>query len=580
MASAKSSGGATMTRQEDGSYLVSGKRAQHDVYTFTASPATALRGVTAIKLEALSHSSLVKGGPGRADNGNFALSDFAATVSRDAKGSDAIQLKLQNPKATFEQKNLPVAATIDPDGTSAWAIDPQFGKDHAALWELETPLDVEPSATLTFTLKFQNNTGHGIGRPRLSVTTAAVPATLEGEQGGAVAIEVGAILDKAVEERSAAEQSKLLAFYRTIDPEWKKLNAAVQDDLKRAPESKKFKALVCSEGVAPLRLHTALPDIPDFYPKSYFLKRGDVNQKDGEATSGPLTILTRAPDAEGRWRVTPPTGSKLSFRRTALANWLTDVDAGAGNLLARVIVNRLWQHHMGRGLVATPNDFGAQGAKPSHPELLDFLALQLTSHNWQLKTLHKLIMTSSVYQQSTAWDTERAAIDPDDVLLWRRPVLRLEGEAIRDSMLAVSGQLDPTMFGPGTLDESMRRRSIYFFVKRSKLIPMMMLFDWPDALQGLGQRSSTTVAPQALALMNHPQVQAYAAAFAMRLLPEAKKSLESGIRQAYTTALSRPPDSTEMSESLDYLRGQHDLEPALATFCQTLFALNEFIYVE
>src|SRR5258706_798008 len=147
-------------------------------------------------------------------------------------------------------------------------------------------------------------------------------------------------------------------------------------------------------------------------------------------------------------------------------------------------------------------------------------------------------------------------------------------------MLAVSGQLDATMFGPGTLDESMRRRSIYFFVKRSKLVPMMMLFDWPDALQGLGQRSSTTVAPQALALMNHPQVQAYATAFAKRLLPEAKRSLERAVRQAYITALSRPPDSTEMSESLDYLRGQHDLEPALATFCQTLFALNEFIYVE
>src|SRR5258706_3971591 len=147
-------------------------------------------------------------------------------------------------------------------------------------------------------------------------------------------------------------------------------------------------------------------------------------------------------------------------------------------------------------------------------------------------------------------------------------------------MLAVSGQLDPTMFGPGTLDESMRCRSIYFFVKRSKLVPMMMLFDWPDALQGLGQRSSTTVAPQALALMNHPQVQAYAAAFAKRLMPEAKKSLEGAIRQAYATALSRPPDSTEMAHSLEYLRVRSDLEPALPTFCQTLFALNEFIYVE
>jgi hypothetical protein len=136
------------------------------------------------------------------------------------------------------------------------------------------------------------------------------------------------------------------------------------------------------------------------------------------------------------------------------------------------------------------------------------------------------------------------------------------------------------MYGPGTLDESMQRRSIYFFVKRSKLIPMMMLFDWPDSLQGLGQRSSTTVAPQALALLNHPQVQAYAAAFAKRLLPAAKESLEVAVKQAYATALCRPPDAVELADALEYLRGSGELEPALASFCQALFALNEFIYVE
>lgn len=584
MASAKSSGGATMTKQEDGSYLVSGKRPQHDVYTFAATASTAIRGITAIKLEALSHESLVHGGPGRADNGNFALSDFAVTVTpadgKVAAAAAAAAMKLQHPQATFEQKNLPVAATIDQDGTSAWAIDPQFGKDHAAAWELETPLDLDAGDTLTFTLKFQNNTGHGIGRTRLSVTTAALPVTLDGEQGGAVALEVNAILDKAAADRTDAEKGKLLAYYRSIDARWKKLNAAVQEDMKHAPQSKKFKALVCSEGVPPLRLHTSTPDVPDFYPKTYVLKRGDLNQKDGEAVAGPLTILTRAAEAEKRWQVTPPANSKLSFRRTALANWLTDVDAGAGNLLARVIVNRLWQHHMGRGIVATPNDFGAQGARSTHPELLDYLAVQLVKNGWQLKTIHKLIMMSAAYQQSTAWDEARAAVDRENTLLWRRPVMRLEGEAIRDSMLFVSGQLDPAMYGPGTLDESMRRRSIYFFVKRSKLIPMMMLFDWPDSLQGLGQRSSTTVAPQALALMNHPQVQAYAAAFAKRLLPAAKESLKAAVRHAYATALSRPPDAVELADALEYLRGAGELEPALTSFCQTLFALNEFIYVE
>jgi hypothetical protein len=235
---------------------------------------------------------------------------------------------------------------------------------------------------------------------------------------------------------------------------------------------------------------------------------------------------------------------------------------------------------MGRGIVSTPNDFGAQGAKPTHPELLDYLASRLVADRWQLKTIHKLIMTSSVYLQSTDYDESRASVDREDALCWRRPVTRLEGEAVRDSMLFVSGQLDPTMYGPGTLDESMRRRSIYFFVKRSKLIPMMMLFDWPDALQGLGQRSSTTVAPQALALMNHPQIQAYAQAFARRLLPAAKDSLDNAIDRAYLTALARHPDPTELGDAREYLRSSGELEPALTSFCQTLFALNEFIYVE
>jgi mono/diheme cytochrome c family protein len=579
MASAKSGGGATLTRQTDGSYLASGKRPEWDTYTFTTAP-MALRGITAVKLEALSHPSLAKGGPGRADNGNFALSDFVVTA-KPTSGGAAVPVKLRNPRATFEQKGLPVAATIDQDGTSAWAVDPQFGKDHAATWEFESPLDLGGDVTLTFTLKFNNNVRHGVGRPRIAVTTAALPVTFDGEQGGAVVLDVNRILDKPADARTEADRAKLLAYYRSTDPEWRRLDAVVQDDLKRMPQPKRFKALVCSEGVTPLRLHTALPDIPDFYTKTYFLKRGDVNQKDGEAPAGVLSVLARGTDAEQRWQATPPPpGSKLSYRRTALANWITDVNGGAGGLLARVIANRLWQHHMGRGIVATPNDFGAQGARPTHPQLLDFLARELVAGGWRLKPLHRLIMTSATYMQSSAWDQERAAVDQDNALWWRRPVTRLEGEAIRDSMLAVSGLLDPTMYGPGTLDESMRRRSIYFFVKRSKLIPMMTLFDWPDALGGLGQRSSTTVAPQALAMMNHPQVRAYAAAFAKRLMPEAKRSVDDAVRAAYRTALARDPDSEELDDAVAFVRTQPDLESGLTSFCQAVFGLNEFIYVE
>jgi hypothetical protein len=341
--------------------------------------------------------------------------------------------------------------------------------------------------------------------------------------------------------------------------------------------------MICSEGIPAVRCHT---QGPDYYDKTYFCKRGDVNQKEGEATQGFLTVLE---NSAGPWTThsIQALSPQCSFRRTALANWLTDTRTGAGQLLARVIVNRLWQHHFGHGLVATPNDFGAQGERPTHPELLDFLASELIRHDWHLKPIHKLIMTSGVYMQDNAYDDQRNSIDPDDRLLWRRPLVRLEAEAIRDSMLSVSGLLDPTMYGPGTLDESMHRRSIYFFVKRSKIIPLMLLFDAPNSLSGMGARATTTVAPQALAMMNNPQVQAYAKGLAARVKAP---SLDESIRMIYRLALSRDPSQQEAIDAASFLRDQSQQyrsagtkdadKAALVDFCQAILSLNEFVYVE
>jgi hypothetical protein len=341
--------------------------------------------------------------------------------------------------------------------------------------------------------------------------------------------------------------------------------------------------MICSEGIPAVRCHT---QGPDYYDKTYFCKRGDVNQKEGEATQGFLTVLE---NGGGAWtaHASQALSAQCSFRRTALANWMTDTRSGAGQLLARVIVNRLWQHHFGRGLVATPNDFGAQGERPTHAELLDFLASELIRHDWHLKPIHKLIMTSSVYMQENGYDDHRNAVDPDDRLLWRRPLVRLEAEAIRDSMLSVSGLLDSTMYGPGTLDESMRRRSIYFFVKRSKIIPLMLLFDAPNSLSGMGARATTTVAPQALAMMNNPQVQVYARGLAARVKAA---SADESIRMTYRLALCREPSEREADDGASFLReqsqqyraaGSNDADlAALVDFCQAILSLNEFVYVE
>jgi hypothetical protein len=202
-----------------------------------------------------------------------------------------------------------------------------------------------------------------------------------------------------------------------------------------------------------------------------------------------------------------------------------------------------------------------------------------------LKRLHKLMLLSAVYLQASRFDEARATIDRENLYHWRRSPRRLEAEPIRDAMLAIAGQLDTTMYGPGTLDPGMKRRSVYFFIKRSQLIPMMMLFDWPEHLVSIGQRASTTVAPQALAFMNGPQTRQYAEGFAQRVQGQPE---EAAIRQAYLIAFARPPSARESELSRAFLNRQaaayqqngKSKSLALVDFCQALFSMNEFVYLD
>jgi hypothetical protein len=401
-----------------------------------------------------------------------------------------------------------------------------------------------------------------------------------------------AAMAKASPAKLSSElRTALLAWFKTTDAEWRKLNAAVVEHARREP--KLPKALVSSEGVPAVRLHT---QGGDFLEKTHFLRRGDPSQKVAEATQSFLQVLMSGLEGEKRWQKPAPAGWRTSYRRRALADWITDTEHGAGNLLARVIVNRLWHYHFGRGIVATPSDFGAQGTPPSHPELLDWLASELIRNEWRLKPIQRLILTSAVYQQSSAADPGKAAVDPDNVYMWRWSPRRLEAEAIRDSLLTVTGELDRTMYGPGTLDEAMKRRSVYFTVKRSKLIPMLQLFDAPDANQGIGRRATTTVAPQALLVMNSPVVRQWAAAMARRAATVRQSDHEEvtpaeTLRRVFQAALARDPSDEELSQSMAFLNqqmqtyqaeGKHAeaAATALGDFCQTLLGLNELVYVE
>jgi mono/diheme cytochrome c family protein len=576
----RSAGGATLSKQDDGSVFVSGTNPP--IETLVIVLQTDLKDIRALRLEALAHTSLVKNGPGRAANGNFALTDIKVMAAPKEKGKE-VEVKLKNPRATFEQKGLGVAGAIDADPvTSGWAIDPQFGRDHAAAFEFEQPVGFEGGTTLGITLKFQNNVGHGIGRPRLALGTGTMNHNLT---GSALPESVAKIFNLPAEKLTPEQSAELMKWYRPLDPEWQKLNEAVKEHLRKAPKPATVKALICSEGLPPIRLHS---QGEDFFKETFFLRRGDPAQKDGPAPPGYLQALIPAGMDEGRWARTPEPGSRLSYRRSAFATWIADVEAGAGALLARVIVNRLWQHHMGRGLVATPSDFGIRGEKPTHPELLDFLAGELIRNGWKLKPIHKLIMASSAYRQSSAIDEAKVAIDRDNALFWRRPVKRLEAEAIRDSLLAVGGVLDESMYGPGTLDEGSKRRSVYFTVKRSKLIPMLVIFDAPDGTVGVGERPSTTIAPQALHLMNNKYVREYAQGLAKRAAPEDKVSREHAIQNAYRIALSREATADEVKDGQEFLTRQENSyagKPeakrlALTDFCQVLMCLNEFVYVE
>src|SRR6185436_12064043 len=182
----------------------------------------------------------------------------------------------------------------------------------------------------------------------------------------------------------------------------------------------------------------------------FLLARGDFRAKSEPVELGFLTALTRGKAPADYWAAARADSrrSDSTQQRRAVAEWLTDTEHGAGTLVARVIVNRVWQHHFGQGLVRTVNDFGARGEPPTHPELLEWLTTQFVKGGWKLKPLHRLIMISSVYLQDTAFDPGKATVDPDNRLLWRRRPQRLESEILRDAMLAVSGTLNPEMFGP------------------------------------------------------------------------------------------------------------------------------------
>ena len=361
-----------------------------------------------------------------------------------------------------------------------------------------------------------------------------------------------------------------------------KLAAAFASTLSQVQERKQGRAtikLFCAGEAPNNRIDlVTVTEMNDHWPSIpavvHFLPRGDSSSPQDVMTTGFPSVLPGS-QSTSKW-----TGNR-NPGRVALAQWITDAQAGGGQLLARVIVNRLWHQHFGQGLVATPSDFGTRGGPPTHPQLLDWLATELIRKDWHLKPIHKLIVMSATFRQGFGVREkidQHAKIDPTNQLLWRRKPRRLHAEAIRDHFLAVSGQLDLNAITVGSLDENDRHRSIYLRVKRSRLNPVLQLFDAPDALQGVGHRQTTTTAPQGLLLLNHPLVNDCVAAFAKRLTEEKPVDNRTLIERGFLWSVGRHASTKEVELCMLIL--QPSTPAAVRDFCQMLFCLNEFIYIE
>ncbi len=368
--------------------------------------------------------------------------------------------------------------------------------------------------------------------------------------------------------------------------EWEKLKDALAQLSKDKP--------------AEVPVALAMTDLPE-PPPTRLLKRGNWRSPAEELTPGYLSAIDDR-DAAPR-----PTPIGTAGRRAALAEWIA---SNENPLTARVIVNRLWQHHFGKGLVASSSDFGVTGDRPTHPELLDWLAEELKQPTavgpekpgpWSLKHIHRLIVTSTAYRQSAKGEPASAGADPDDALLSRFPRHRLDGETLRDAMLAVSGRLNMKAGGPSvfpelppellksagaqwkmTADAAERdRRSVYVFVKRNLRYPLFSLFDAPDRNETCSRRFATTTAPQALTLLNDALVLGFAKDFAARVLKEAGTEPAKVVERAFAIALGRPPTSEEQQAMLTYIKNHPgSFAEAAADLCHVLLNVNEFLYVD
>ena len=559
-----SSGGATLTRQKDGSIFATGKLADIEIYTLTAQ--VNLPRLTAVRIEALRDDRLPKGGPGRAANGNLHLSEV--DLQWFAPGAkEPVRLRISRASADFDQDGWTSAQAVDGDLKSGWAIFPRINQSHRIVFELAEPVALSAGGKLTIALKQLYPPKHYIGRLRLAATGA--------EDGAAQILPTDAMegLKKPQGERTNAEATAIAAVA---------LEAFAEEQIAALPDQ----ALVY--GVSPSWSHAKKLPAPGEPKTVHVLRRGDIGKPLGEARPGALSII---PGLPGRFDLSDL--KREEMRRAALADWLAHSE---NPLTWRSAVNRVWHYHFGRGLCDTPNDFGKMGSEPSHPALLDWLAVWFRDEaQGSLKQLHKSILTSETWRQSSAALAPPNPIDADNRLLWRMNRRRLDSEAYRDSALRIAGRLDLTMGGPGieqfkktkgpqatpALDYSAydwnsagaNRRSIYRVVWRGIPDPFMEALDFPDLALLSPKRGFSVSSLQSLSIYNNNFVLHASRCLGERLEREVEKTERVGRAVAY--CWQRDPSENELETFQEYAE-----KHGLAALCRVLFNSNEFLFVD
>ncbi len=547
----KSLGGATLTKQSDGTYLASGPNPNSDTYQIVAPLGEGT--FTGLLLECLPDPSLPNQSLGRYSNGNFVLSAIDAQVSAPSLNSPRAAT-FKTAEASYSQQGWNIKLVIDRNPGQGWAVDGPTNRDpKKAMFLVDAPITVPADATLTVQLKHSAINGHNIGRFRLSATS--LPPTTVKLDGAQIPDSLKTILALSTEARSPAQRAELEKFFRAnVDSPLKQAETALAAAKKEQDEIRKKLPTVMVMQEGPAR-------------DAFLLVRGQYDKRGDKV---PATLPAMLPPL--------PVGESLN--RLGLAKWIASPQHP---LTSRVWVNRIWEKYFGTGLVKTTENLGSQAEYPSHPELLDWLAVEFaegstdgTRRAWDMKAFQKLIVMSATYRQSSrialpAFDAAKlVTIDPDNRLLSRGPRIRLQGELLRDQALAVSGLLVDKIGGAsvrpympdGIWDETSRygdlrnykhevgeglyRRSLYTIWKRTAAPPTMLLFDAPSREICTVKRSRTNTPLQALSLLNEVTFVEAARKLGERMLTEGGTTTDSRLAFGFHLCLGRQPSAVEL----------------------------------